>query len=264
MNLIPSENKPKDKRLEKQLYRDSLPKHPSNTMILGRCGSGKTCCLYSMLKDGYITPDKKSIFDEIIVYLGTGDAVDAFKKLPCKNLVVLTEFNVFKFEEWLTDVKAHQLERLEKGKPALNIAIVFDDCAATQLMKPTKRGGTAPLEHLLITSRHECNASIFYLSQIYKNGGFSTPIARNNMTNWIIYSMSMAEIEKFADEHGGIMTKEEFLDWYFECMKTKHNFIMINYKKPDEERYTERFTKVYVPFMLRQDSDSGYSTSDRE
>ena len=260
VELIPSEIRPPDKRLETQKYKESLPKHPTNCMILGRCGSGKTCCLYSMLKDGYTTPNGKSIFDEIIVYLGTGDAVEAFKKLPCENICVLTQFNNAKFEEYLHDLKQHQLERLSKGKHALNIAIVFDDCAATQLMKPTKRGGTSPLEHLLITSRHECHASIFYCSQIYKNGGFSTPIARNNMTHWIVYGMGANEMEKFAEEHSGIMHKDEFLEWYQHCMRTKYNFVMINYKKPEEERYTERFTKIYVPRALK----GGYSSSDSE
>ena len=35
-------------------------------------------------------------------------------------------------------------------------------------------------------------------------------------------------------------------------MKKKHNFVMINYKKPDEERFTERFTNIYVPKSLRR------------
>lgn len=271
VELIPSEVKPKDKRLEEMKLRETLPKHPANVMILGRCGSGKSCCLYSMLKDGYVTSSGKSIFDEMVVYLGTGDAVDAFYKLPCKNIRVLTDFDNIKFEGYLDNLRAHQLERLEKGKHPLNVAIVFDDLAATKLMKPTKKGGTSPLEHLLITSRHEAHASIFYCSQIYKNSGFSKPIARNNMTNYIIYSMSTAEIDKFCDEHCGLMTKEEFMAWYDKCMLTKYNFITINYKKDEDNgRFCERFTKVYVPEKLRhnrrllEDSDSEISESDLE
>jgi hypothetical protein len=247
IHIIPSENKPKDKRLEHMKYKDSLPAHPANICILGRCGSGKSCWLYSVLKEGYVTDKGKSIFDEMLIYLGTMDAVAAFKKLPCENIAVMNEFDPDAFTQYLEDLKIHQMERLEKGKPPLNVAIVFDDFAGKALMKPMKGKGSSPLEHLLITSRHECNATILYCSQAYKNNGFSTPIARNNMTHWVIYSMNRAEMEKIAEEHSGHMTPDQFVAWYNEVMKTKHNFIMINYKKPDELRYTERFTTVYNP-----------------
>ena len=59
------------------------------------------------------------------------------------------------------------------------------------------------------------------------------------------------------------MTKEEFIEWYNEAMRTKHNFVMINYKVPDEKRYTERFTKVYMPKSLRTiNYESSESESD--
>ena len=83
--------------------------------------------------------------------------------------------------------------------------------------------------------------------------------------------MSTAEIDKFCDEHCGLMTKEEFMAWYDKCMLTKYNFITINYKKDEDNgRFCERFTKVYVPEKLRhnrrllEDSDSEISESDLE
>jgi hypothetical protein len=245
--VIPSEKKPVDKRLETFKYKDTLPRHPANVMILGRCGSGKSCCLYSMLAEGYVDKKGKSIFDEMLVYLGTGDGVQAFKKLPCENIAVMTEFDNESFEEYLTDLKAHQLERLEKGKPPLNIAIVYDDMAAQSLLKPTKKGQASPLEHLLITSRHECYASIFFCSQVYKNSGFSTPLARNNMSHWIIYDMNRPEVKKIAEELSGFMTEEEFVKWYDEVHKKKHNFLTIFMREPDERRYREGFTKIHFP-----------------
>jgi hypothetical protein len=77
--------------------------------------------------------------------------------------------------------------------------------------------------------------------------------------------MGKAEMDKISEEHSGPMTKDEFTDWYNKCMKTKHNFIMINYKKPDDERYTERFTKIHTPLSLTMDrEDAAYETSDRD
>lgn len=79
--------------------------------------------------------------------------------------------------------------------------------------------------------------------------------------------MSKAEAEKIAEEHCGPMTKDEFMEWYNDAMKTKHNFVMINYKVPDEKRYTEKFTNVYMPKSLRhliEDASSSESESDGE
>jgi GTPase SAR1 family protein len=256
IEVIPSEHKIKDKRLEKMKYKHTLPPHPANICILGRCGSGKSCCLYSMLKHGYVDDKGKSIFDEMIVYLGTLDAVSSFKNLPCKNIVILHEFNADEFEAYLDDLKDHQMERLEKKKANMNIAIVFDDFIGQALLKPGKNGKSSPLERLMLTSRHECNASIFFCSQTYKNNGFASPTIRNNITHWIIYPMGKHEMEKIAEEHSGAMSKDEFQAWYDKCMKTKHNFIMINYKKPEDERYTEKFTKHYVPYSLRMIRDA--------
>lgn len=215
-------------------------------MVLGSCGSGKSCCVYSMMKNGYVDDKGKSIFDEIIVYLGTLDAVDAFKRLPCKNLIVLNEFDADDFEQYLEDLKLHQMERLEKGQPPLNTCIIFDDFLGKQLMKPRK-GKSSVLEHLLVTSRHEANCSIIYCAQIYKSSSFSTPTARNNMTHWIIYRMSAPELEKIAEDHCGLMSKDEFIEWYNKVMMKKHSFITIDYKKPIETRYAEGFTKTYTP-----------------
>lgn len=261
IQLIPSEIKPKDKRLDQMKYKESLPPHPANICILGRCGSGKSCCLYSMLKDGYVTDKGKSIFDEMVIYLGTLDAVSAFKKLPCKNIVVLHEFNGDEFEAYLEDLKLHQMERLEQNKSPLNTCIVFDDFVGQALLKPGKTGKSSSLERLMLTSRHECNATIMFCSQTYKNNGFSSPTIRNNITQFIIYPMGKPEMEKIAEEHSGPMTKDEFLSFYNRCMRTKHNFIMINYKKPESERYTERFTKIHTPLSLIIDRDAAHSAS---
>ena len=239
---IPSEVKPRDKRLDKMKYKDSLPVIPSNIMLLGRCGSGKSSCLYTMLSEGYVTPKGKSVFDEMIIYLGTMDSVDTFKKLPCKNLIVLHEFNPTHFEEYLDDLKVHQMERLDKGKPALNVCIVFDDFVGMGLLQH-KNGKASPLERLMLTSRHECNATVIFCSQTYKNNGLGNPTIRNNVNYYILYNLARKDIEKIAEEHCGAMTPEQFMSMYEETQKVPYQFLMVNYKKPDSERFTHGFTK---------------------
>lgn len=220
-----------------------LPKLPANIMILGQCGSGKSSILYSLLTDGYTYgKKKKSIFDEGIVYLGTQDAISAFKKLPIKNHIVLQEFDPDDFEEYLKDLKDHQMEKLERNKAPLNTIIIFDDFVGQNLMKHNK-GKASPLERLALTSRHECNASIVFCSQVYKNSGFSHPVVRNNITTYILSQMSRPEVAKIAEELSGEMTPDEFIQLYDRIMsKQRYNFMVYDTRRPLDERWTERFT----------------------
>lgn len=211
-------------------------------MILGQCGSGKSSVIWSLISEGYTYgKKKKSIFDEGIVYLGTQDAVDAFKKLPIRNHIVLHEFDPDDFEEYLEDLKKHQMEKLERNKPPLNTILLFDDFVGQALMKHNK-GKASPLERLALTSRHECNATICFASQTYKNSGFSHPVVRNNITTYILCQMSRPEVQKIAEELSGDMTPDEFISIYDKLMaKKRYNFMVYDTRRPLDQRWTEQF-----------------------
>ena len=238
---IPSENKKRDKRFDKMTVKD-LPKLPSTTLLLGSVGSGKSSCLWSMLTEGYVYgPSKKSIFDEMVFYLGNMESNETFGKIKCKNKCVLNHFDVAAFQEYLEDLKKHQLERIQKGKSPLNIAIIFDDFASVSLLKKQKGQDSNPLERLVLTSRHEANCSIFFLSQTYKNGGFSTPLVRNNIMTYIIYNVSRPEIEKISEELCNQFTPKDFQAIYFHEMRTPYSFLTVDTRRPLDERIYSRF-----------------------
>jgi hypothetical protein len=261
---IPSELKPEDKRIKAMNYKN-LPKLPATFMILGRCGSGKSSILYSLLTKGYTYgKGKKSVFDECISYLGTMDAVDTFKKLPIKNNVVLQEFDPDDFIEYLDDLKKHQMEKLEQNKPPLNTLIIFDDFVGQNLMKPHK-GKASPLERLALTSRHECNATIMFCSQAFKNTGFSTVTVRNNITTYIISNMTRPEIEKVAEDHCQDLTPKEFIEIYEKIMKKPYNFMVIDYRRPLNARITEQFhIPIKKPARLENEKEERSSTGSGE
>jgi GTPase SAR1 family protein len=241
VDMIPSEEKPIDKRLAQMPYK--LFKVPANIMILGRAGSGKSSILYSLLSKGFVWgKNKKSIFDEAIIYLGTQDAKFAFENLNIKNKIVLDEFEADFFEEYLNDLKEDQMDKLQRGKSALNSIVIFDDYVGHKLIKP--HGGKASvLERLALTSRHEANMSLVFCSQVYRNSGFSQPSIRNNVTTYIIAQMTRPEIEKIAEEHCQDLTIQEFIHIYDDIMaKRPYNFMVIDMRRPLNERITERFT----------------------
>lgn len=257
INVIPAERKPHDRRFDLLRY-PHLPKLPANIMILGQCGSGKSSILYSLITEGYTygnkgSKKKKSIFDEGIVYLGTQDAIDAFQKLPIKNHVVLQDFDPDDFEEYLDDLKKHQMEKLERGKPPMNTIIIFDDFAGVNLMKRRGNKGS-PLERLALTSRHECNATLVMCSQVYRNSGFSHPVVRNNITTYILSQMSRPEVAKIAEELSGDMTPDEFIEVYDKIMaKKRYNFMVYDTRRPLDQRWTEQFlTPIDKPERLKK------------
>lgn len=238
---IPSEFKPKDKRIEKLRYKE-LPKLPVTMVQLGRVGSGKSSILYSLLTEGYVYgKSKRSVFDEMIFYVGNKESNAALQKIKCSNKCILHEFVDTDFEEYLENLKQHQLERLDKGKPPLQVGIVFDDMAGVQLLKKQKGKSYSVLERLLLTSRHEAHASVFFLSQVYKSGGFTTPLCRNNVMCWTISNMSKPEMEKIAEDHSQQYSPKEFIAMYNKAMETPYNFITIDYRRPLNERIWERF-----------------------
>ena len=264
VTTIPSENKPKDKRFKLMKY--ALPPLPSTFQILGRCGSGKSSILYSLLTQGY-TYKGKSLFDEAAIFLGSMDSVETFENLPIKNKAILHEFNPEDFESYVEDLRKHQLERLSKNRRPLNIALIFDDFVGQNLLRH-HNGKASPLERLALTSRHELNASIFLLSQCYKNTGFSSPSMRNNTTTYIIANMTKPEIEKIAEEHCNNYTPDQFVEIYNEMMKTPFNFMVIDYRRPLDDRITERFTRS-LKSPLKQNAkaladSSGSDLSDEE
>lgn len=239
---IPSELKPHDKRLDKLRYKE-LPKLPVTMVQLGRVGSGKSSILYSLLTEGYVYgKNKRSIFDEMIFYVGNKESNHALEKVKCKNKCILHEFDNDTFEEYLDSLKEHQLERMEKNKAPLQVAVVFDDMAGVQLLKKQKGKSYSVLERLLLTSRHEAHCSIFFLSQVYKAGGFTTPLCRNNVMCWTISNMSKPEMEKIAEDHSQQYSPKEFIAMYNKAMEKPYNFITIDYRRPLNERIWERFT----------------------
>jgi len=262
IEVMPAEKKPKDHRLDKINYKD-LPKIPANILLLGRCGSGKSSILYTLLTKGYTYgPKNKSLFDEAVFYIGTLDSKHIFEKLPIKNSLVLEEFDPVDFQKYLDDLRTHQLEKLEKNKPPMNTLICFDDFVGNALMKRLNTKAS-PLEKLILTSRHEANCSVIFCSQVYRSSGFSTPTVRNNLTTIILAQMSRIELEKISEEFAGDMTKDEFISIYDRIMAKKpYNFMVMDTRRPLNARWTEQFSTAIPRPRRLQDLDSSIATTE--
>ena len=249
--VVPAETKPKNKKLEK-MEAKFLPTLPATFYLMGSCGSGKSSILWTLLTKGYVyeskSKKKKSVFDEALIYLGTLDAKSSFEKLPIENKLILEEYEPTTFYEYQEDLKQHQMERLSKGKPAMNTLLVFDDFVGAGLMKKPKPNVAPPVEKLALTSRHETNTTIFFCSQIYKNSGFSAPAVRNNINVFIISRMSRPELVKIAEELSEDYEPDEWLSLYDTIMASEpYNFVVLDRRRPIGDRWTIKFHTPFPP-----------------
>jgi GTPase SAR1 family protein len=250
IEVMPSEIKTEDKRLKKMEGSDFLPKLPATILVLGSAGAGKSSFLWSVMTKGYVYGSKKkSIFDEMLVYLGTLDAKSSFEKFPVENQLILTEFDADVFESYCDDLRTHQLERLSEKKHPLNTCVIFDDFFGENLMKRSSTGKARPIEKMAVTSRHELNMTCIYLSQAYKNSGFASPTIRANLTTIILYKMPINEIRKILEEYSDSYEVDELISHYDTIMMSApYQFLVWDRRRPlNKDRWTHGFTKPLPP-----------------
>jgi hypothetical protein len=250
IDMIPSEKRPEDMRFAKLPFAKKIPKPPFTFLAVAPIGSGKSSLIYTMLDQWY-----RGYFDEIIVYNGTKDSNDAWLKLPAKEVVLLNDWNEKEFFDYIKALETAQLRLIRDGKPPQNIVIVMDDMITDHIFS---RGRSTALDQFIVKIRH-IPASLIMSSQSYK---LVSTTARRNMTHIAIMAVNQDEVEKIAEEHSGLQTRDDFVRMYKSIItKRPRNFMVIDYRCPVEERFKERFDKV-IPY-LKKSSKSISSEEDK-
>jgi hypothetical protein len=110
-------------------------------------------------------------------------------------------------------------------------------------------GDASPIEKLVLTSRHESNATMIYCSQFYKNTGFTSPAVRANITTIILYKMARNEVRKIAEEFSEMYEVDEFIDLYDEYMASKpYVFVVWERRRPmSATRWSYGFNIPFPP-----------------
>jgi hypothetical protein len=233
---IPQRETLPDKRRDALVKKvgDMLPTTPATVICYGRIGSGKSSIMYSWLKNLF-----PKYYDEAIIFCASSDSKEAFEKLPQKSITFLTDYDDGAFCAYIEQLKVDQLERMESGKEPLNIFIGFDDVVFTEAI-----GGRKPsmVEKLMLICRHELNATVFICVQHSKQ---VNPAMRNNTLYHIICGVQRNDLEKISAEHSCFLTEEAFIDMYNKIQaKGKHQFIVVDYKAPEDKRFRHNFNKI--------------------
>jgi hypothetical protein len=67
---------------------------------------------------------------------------------------------------------------------------------------------------------------------------------RNQIFHWVIFRLTQNDLEKIASEHSNLLRPDQFINMYNDVqMKGKHEFLIVDYKKNINDRFSHRFTK---------------------
>jgi hypothetical protein len=241
--MMPSEKRPEDKRFKKLPFSAKIPKPPFTMLIVAPIGQGKSSTIYTMLNNWY-----KGYIDELVVYNGTKDSNRAWLELPAKEVILLNEWNESEFFDYVKALEDDQQERIDNGKPPLNVFIVFDDMITDRIFS---RGRSTALDQFIIKIRH-IPASLIMSSQSYK---LVSTTARRNMTHLAIMPVNEDEINKVAEEHSGLQTRDAFIKMYKSIIATRpRNYLVIDYRDDIKNRFKERFDRV-LPYLKDEESE---------
>jgi hypothetical protein len=240
---IPQRESHKDKRREK-LQEDMrkkgedptlLPATPATVIAYGRIGGGKSSIMYSWLKNMF-----PNYYDEVIIFSGSNDSREAYEALPQKKVVFMDDYDDEAFSKYIEKLKEDQNKREKHKEVPLNIFIGFDDIIFSEAI--SSRGKPTMAEKVMLISRHELNATVFICVQHSKQ---ITPAMRNNTMYNIILPVQKNDLNKIAEEHAGHLSTDEFIRMYYNIMsKGLHEFIVVDYKAPEERRFRHKWDKI--------------------
>ena len=227
---IPSEIKMIDKRFLKLPDNEILFEPPFTMAVLGAIGSGKTSFIYTLVNKLY-----KKYWDEVVCIVATLDSKETWEKVNQRSVLFLNAFDDAAVMDYIKEVEQEQLKRKEEGKHPLRVLLMLDDIVFEGFNK--NRVGT--LEKLIMTCRHY-NISIILALQHSKQ---ISAAMRNQIFHWIIFRLTQVDLLKISLEHSGLLSPEHFINMYNDVqMKGKHEFLIVDYKKPIQERFSHRFT----------------------
>jgi hypothetical protein len=245
-------DKIKEGMKKKGLDPTLLPETPATVIAYGRIGGGKSSIMYSWLKNMF-----PNYYDEVIIFSGSSDSKDSYMKLPQKKIVFLTDYDDESFTGYIDKLKADQLKREKEKLKPLNVFIGFDDIVFSEAIG--SRGKPSMAEKVMLISRHELNATVFICVQHSKQ---VTPAMRNNTVYNVILPLQKNDLLKVAEEHAGHLSEKEFIKMYYDVIgKSKHQFIVVDYKAPEARRFRHNWDKI-IAFKSKDEPEHTPTTKE--
>lgn len=150
------------------------------------------------------------------------------KEIPPENL--FNEYDEDVLKELYKMIEEDYKEDIDNKKKPANSLIIFDDMSYNGDLKK-KRFGI--INKIFSNGRH-INLSVIVTAQKYSDVLTS---ARENMSGGFFFNMSDNQLDQVEKDHNYNMTKKEFYRMFRDNVKERHDFILIDYTKKNNERY---------------------------
>jgi len=214
---------------------DTIFDAPNRLLFCGASGSGKTAMATALLLDEDTFPYSKIYDGEDIYIFAPAPYSDPKLNLIIEQLDV-PDSNVFNnysddILEQLYDmlVDEYKESRDNKQKPTHKL-IILDDLSFSGSFA-TKFNALAKVYQ----NGRKFLVSVWCLQQYYNQ---VSPAIRMNSTGLIIWRTPNSQIEKIVDEHNYLKKgKKQFLEMWYDNIKEKHDYIIINYSNPSNSLY---------------------------
>ena len=212
---------------------DLIPKLPTQILVCGKSGSGKTLSVINLLTNPKLL---KGAFDYVLFFSGIHPDKEMIKGLNLKDDCIKVDFEEEDVKKILDKMQASCKKSSGDLSKVPSVLFFFDDILAN---KNFLKSNT--LVKLATTSRHY-NISVIYLTQYYKR---LPPVVRTNCSYFIVFGSCLSELEKMAEELcPPNMSKKEFLKIAKHATKEKFQFLSINSKCDPAKSLRKGFNRI--------------------
>ena len=252
VEVIPSESRPPDKRFAKlPRNEDLLFKPPFTLTAVGMIGSGKSSAVWTLFDKWY-----RNYFDQLVVYCGTPDSNETWKKCHQRQVCVLNSYKETEFRKWLDDWETEQQMRRQMKNKLARVAVMFDDMAGDNIL--SSHASTA-LERLFLTCRHY-NITMVLCTQHWKKVSMA---ARSNMFHYMLLQVPRRQAEMIMQDIAQGVPWRNLLEFYEEVMKEKYRFLIYSPADTAERRLRVGMNQ-FVDMRELEDEDSSTASGEEE
>lgn len=214
-----------------------LPKPPFRMAINAQSNSGKTNFLMNLLFKPHWYGD---VFGDRVYIQSNSLTTDSAHWNIAPDAILRKAKSEYD-EEAIVKLLEEAVADVEKnGKNKKNQRLLVLDDVIENIQK-VGGGKLSFLEVMIMRCRH-ANISMIIISQKYK---LIPTTIRINADFWVFFAIyNSRELANIWEEHGGHMTKKEFIKMASLVWAKKYRFLTINYKKSGLERFSQNLTEV--------------------